>query len=172
MSQPFIGEIRIFAGNFAPVGWAFCEGQVQAISQNNALFALIGTTYGGDGVQTFNLPDLRGRIPVHQGTGNGGFTTILGQLAGSESVTLLSQNMPVHTHAMSASSSPGHVADPSSAFVAADRDFAAFDATVPSVAMATPAVGLVGGNLPHDNMPPFLCLSFIISLFGIFPSQN
>jgi microcystin-dependent protein len=172
MAQPFIGEIRIFAGNFAPSGWAFCEGQVQAISQNDALFALIGTTYGGDGVQTFNLPDLRGRIPVHQGTGNTGVTTVLGQLSGSEGVTLLSQHMPSHTHAMLASSSPGHVADPSSAFVAADRDFAAFDGNIPSVAMAPAAVGLVGGNLPHDNVPPFLCLSFIISLFGVFPSQN
>jgi microcystin-dependent protein len=172
MSQPFIGEIRIFAGNFAPQGWSFCEGQVQSISQNNALFALIGTTYGGDGVQTFNLPDLRGRIPVHQGTSNVGVSAVLGQLAGTESVTLSSQNMPIHTHAMSASSSPGHVADPSSAFVAADRDFAAFDGSVPSVAMAATAIGTAGSSVPHDNMPPFLCVSFIISLFGIFPSQN
>ena len=170
MSQPFIGEIRIFAGNFAPLNWAFCEGQVQSIAQNNALFALIGTTYGGDGVQTFNLPDLRGRIPYHQGNGPS-LITVLGQLSGSENVTLTPPQMPTHTHAMLASSSPGHVADPSSASIAADRDFAAFDGTVPSVPMA-PAVGLVGGNSPHDNMPPFLCLSFIISLFGIFPSQN
>jgi microcystin-dependent protein len=169
MSEPYIGEIRMFAGNFAPSGWALCEGQVQSISQNNALFALIGTTYGGDGVQTFNLPDLRGRIPFHvNGTGS---PTVIGQRSGSENVTLTSLQMPIHTHAMLASPSPGHVADPSSAFVAADRDFAAFDGNAPSVTMAA-AIAVTGSSLPHDNMPPFLCVGFIIALFGVFPSQN
>ncbi len=171
MSQPYVGEIRLFAGNFAPAGWMFCEGQLLAISEYDVVFALIGTTYGGDGQITFALPDLRGRIPVHQGASSQG-TFIIGQLSGSESVTLATQQLPQHTHTLVASSHPGQVADPTSAYIAADRDFAAFDGSLPTVAMGSGAVSQTGGSQPHENMPPFLCLSFIISLFGIFPSQN
>jgi microcystin-dependent protein len=171
MSQPYVGEIRLFAGNFAPLGWMFCEGQTLAIADNDVLFNLIGTTYGGDGQNTFNLPDLRGRIPIHQGVNNFGTNYVIGQLSGTESVTLSTQQMPIHSHVLAASSSPGLVADPSNAYVAADRDFAAFDGTLPSVPMASGAVTTAGTGLPHNNMPPYLCVSFIISLFGIFPSQ-
>jgi microcystin-dependent protein len=171
MSQPYVGEIRLFAGNFAPAGWMFCEGQLLPISEYDVLFVLIGTIYGGDGQNTFALPDLRGRIPVHQGTSSQG-TFVIGQLSGSESVTLTTQQLPSHSHTLVASSHPGQVADPSNAYVAADRDFPAFDGSLPSVAMATGAVSSIGNNQPHENMPPFLCLSFIISLFGVFPSQN
>ena len=173
MAQPYVGEIRMFGGNFAPRDWAFCEGQLLPIDQFDALFALIGTTYGGDGQTTFQLPDLRGRIPVHQGTHNGSGTTFtLGERAGNENVTLTIQQIPIHTHPVAVSASPGHVADPSNALVAADRDFASFSGSIPSQPMASGSVAPAGGSQPHENMPPFLCVSFIISLFGIFPSQN
>ncbi|HEX4332096.1 MAG TPA: tail fiber protein [Usitatibacter sp.] len=174
MSQPFVGEIRMFAGSFAPLNWAFCNGQLMAIDQNQALFALIGTTYGGDGQVTFGLPDLQGRVPIHQGNFQGE-PFVIGQESGSETVTLTSPTMPAHTHVLSVSPNPGHVSDPSGARIAADRDFPAFGPSADTGSMTPMQVQTVtalGGSQPHNNMPPYLCVSFIISLFGVFPSRN
>ena len=168
MAQPYVGEIRMFAGNFAPAGWQFCEGQFLPISENDTLFQLIGTTYGGDGVSTFALPDLRGRIPIHQG---GGFT--LAATGGVEAVTLTQQQIPSHTHGLLAVSSPGYLASPAGAAVAKHRDHKAFtSASVSTVAMSVQMVGATGGSQPHNNMPPYLVLSFAIALQGIFPPRN
>ncbi len=161
----FVGEIRMFGGNFAPAGWMTCEGQILPIAENDVLFTLIGTTYGGDGQTTFALPDLRGRIPMHQGT------TILGASSGTETVTLTTNQIPIHTHTALAGASVGHLSEPGNAVPAAHRDFAVFDAST-NVPMAPTSLAAAGGNQPHDNMPPYLCVTFIISLFGIFPSQN
>lgn len=164
MGQPFIGEVRLFAGNFAPRGWAFCDGSLQSIAENDTLFALIGTTYGGDGQNTFGLPDLRGRVPVHQG---GGY--VIGQQAGSETVTLSSTQMPAHTHVLKASTFDGRVGLPDNAVLAAPP-VNSYGAGVPTVPMAVTGVGPAGGAQPHENMAPFTAVSYIISLFGIFPS--
>jgi microcystin-dependent protein len=171
MSQPFLGEIRMFAGNFAPSGWAFCAGQQMDISQNTALFSLLGTTYGGDGVSTFNLPDLRSRMPVHAGTG-GGSNYLLGQSGGVETVTLLSNQLPAHNHSAAVSSLHGNSDDPTSKVPAAS---ATSLYTAPGGTLATmtgAAIGSVGGNQPHNNMPPYQAVNFIIALQGIFPSRN
>jgi microcystin-dependent protein len=171
--DPFIGEVRIFAGSFAPLGWAFCNGQLMAISQNDALYALIGTTYGGDGVTTFGLPDLRGRAPIHQGT-RLGVTFQMGQLSGVESVTLTTQQMPQHTHQAMAATGADSVS-PSGKVWSTDPGANIADwATAPSSSafMAPTTISTVGQNLPHENMQPFLAISYIIALEGIFPSQN
>jgi microcystin-dependent protein len=173
VSQPFIGEIRIFGGNFAPLDWAFCDGSLQSISENEVLFNLIGTTYGGDGVNTFALPDLRGRFPIHQGTDNSGYTAVIGQRAGSESVTVTVAQLPSHPHSAkavkaSAVSSPVGAAwagAPTPAYTAPNVDA---DMTV----MSSAAITSVGGSQPHENMSPYLVTNFIISLFGIYPSQG
>ncbi|MBL0141434.1 MAG: phage tail protein [Betaproteobacteria bacterium] len=170
MSQPYIGEIRLFAGNFAPVGWSFCEGQTLAIAENDVLFNLIGTTYGGDGQVTFNLPDLRGRIPLHMGTGAGLSTRTIGELSGTESVTLSVVQMPTHNHQALASTGLGHLSEPEGAVPAAHRDFPVYDAAATTTMGA--AVQVAGGSQPHENMPPYLCVSFIISLYGVYPSTN
>jgi microcystin-dependent protein len=173
MSTMYIGEIRMFGGTFAPLGWMSCEGQVLPIAQYSALFNLIGTTYGGDGSQTFSLPDLRGRIPLHQGQGPGRTARVLGEVSGSETVTLAAGHIPQHNHALVAvSASPGHIAEPSGAYVAADRDFAAFDTQPASISMASDTVTQAGGSQPHDNMPPYACVTFIIAVEGIYPTQN
>jgi microcystin-dependent protein len=166
MSNPFIGEIRMFGGNFAPVGWAFCNGALMAIDQNDALFQLIGTTYGGDGQSTFALPDLQSRVPVHVGPG---FT--LGQNAGMETVTLTSSQIPAHSHVPQANASAGAQSSPANG-VWAQSTLNQFSAAAPSVTMAPQALGSSGGSQPHDNMVPFLVVNFILSLFGIFPSQT
>jgi microcystin-dependent protein len=173
MAQPYIGEIRIFAGNFAPAGWAFCDGQLIPISENDALFTLIGTTYGGDGQETFALPNLQSRIPIHQGKGTDGVTYMLAEAAGTETVTLTTQQIPSHNHAMLAnqntgtSANPqGNVLDQMSGAILVYKDQA------PGVAMSPRAIGPIGGSQPHNNFQPYLCLNFIISLFGIFPSQT
>lgn len=172
MSQPYIGEIRLFAGNFAPAGWAFCDGSVVPITENETLFNLIGTTYGGDGQVTFNLPDLRGRFPVHQGTGPGLSTYVIGQQAGSETVTLLPNQLAAHSHPVLVADAVGHLASPENAYVAAHRDErfrgANLDGSTMNVASLLPA----GGSQPHENVHPYLGLNFIISLFGIFPSPT
>jgi microcystin-dependent protein len=165
VSEPFIGEIRMFGGNFAPFGWAFCDGQVLPISQYNALFALIGTTYGGDGQNTFNLPDLRGRLPVHQGSG---FT--IGQSAGSETVTLTVNQMPQHTHPVSARTS-ANAGSPSGAMYGGNTTATIYTPN-PSAPMNAAMVGIGGGSQPHGNMMPYGVVSFIIALEGIFPSRN
>lgn len=173
MSDPFIGEIRMFAGNFAPRSWAFCWGQLLSVSENDALFALIGTTYGGDGVTTFALPDLRGRIPVGQGQGPGLSNRIIGQRYGTEEVTLLSTQMPPHTHTLVASATTATAGSPAGAVVAAQPDDLVFIGGVaPTAVMRADQIVPDGGSQPHDNMAPYLCLNFIIALFGIFPSQS
>ncbi len=169
MALPYVGEIRMFAGNFPPAGWMFCEGQLLPISEYETLFVLIGTTYGGDGQSTFALPDLRGRLPLHQGQGAGSY--VIGQNGGVESVTLTVNQLPAHSHVAMSSPSPGHLSEPGGALPAAHRDFAAFDGA-PGVAMMANALSTAGGSQPHENLPPFLCVSFIISLFGIFPSPT
>jgi microcystin-dependent protein len=176
MSQPFIGEIRMFAGNFAPANWAFCNGQLLAISQNTALFSLIGTTYGGDGQTTFQLPDLRSRVPIHQGT-SGASTYVQGQLGGVENVTLSVSQLPAHDHAFVSTVSAG-VDTPAGSVLgipASASLFVGTDANGDNPNTGTLSASSntsVGGNQPHANLMPYLCTSFIISLFGIYPSQN
>jgi microcystin-dependent protein len=168
MSNPYVGEIRLFAGNFAPAGWMFCQGQLLPIAENEVLFVLIGTTYSGDGQNTFALPDLRGRVPVHQGQGPGLSPRTLGAVHGTETVTLTPQQIPLHTHALHASSAAASGTAPGDALLAA-TPVASYDSAAGSVAMAAIAVGSAGGNQPHENMAPTLAVNYIISLFGIYP---
>lgn len=179
MSNPFIGEIRLFGGNFAPQGWAFCDGSVQSIAQNDALFALIGTTYGGDGQQTFNLPDLRGRVPVNQGQGPGLSNYVIGQLSGVNNVTLTSAQMPAHNHSLNASTANATANTSAGNVLAAPAanqgvTYGAYFNGVPGAQrpLAANAIGTLNGGQPHQNQMPYLGISYIISLFGIFPSQN
>ena len=169
MAQPYVGEIRIFAGNFAPAGWMFCDGAILPISENDTLFNLIGTTYGGDGQSTFALPDLRGRIPLHQGNG-----FILAETGGTETITLTVSQIPAHTHPFLASGDLGSSPDAVGAVTAQSRtagvDFYLED--VPTVSMAPGAIGPVGGSQPHSNLQPYLGLNFIISLFGLYPNPT
>ena len=169
MAQPYVGEIRMFAGNFQPAGWMFCEGQLLPISQNETLFQLIGTTYGGDGQSTFAMPDLRGRIPIHQGNG---FS--LAETGGAEEITLTVQQIPAHTHPFLGSDTSGGGTSPAGATFArnASVDGYTTDTSVGFVNLAPQAVSLVGGSQPHTNFQPYLCVDFIISLFGIFPSPT
>lgn len=166
MAQPYVGEIRMFGGNFAPVGWEFCSGQLLAISDNETLFQLIGTTYGGDGQVSFGLPDLRGRLPLHVGAG-----IVLGQAAGTEAETLITQTIPNHTHAMMASTAIPAGTNPGGN-VTGQAAAKLYRAGSPSVGLNPQSLVQTGGNQPHDNMQPYLCVNFIISLFGIFPSQT
>jgi microcystin-dependent protein len=165
MGQPYVGEIRIFAGNFAPANWMFCDGQLLPISEYETLFNLIGTYYGGDGQSTFGLPDLRGRLPIH--TGNG---FVLSQNGGAESVTLVANTIPAHSHTVSASTSPSNTAVPSGNYLASGPDI--YDQGKPGTAVMAGAISSAGGSQPHSNFQPYLCLEFIISLFGIYPSQS
>jgi microcystin-dependent protein len=176
VSSPFIGEIRMFAGNFAPAGWAFCDGSLLAISENDALFTLLGTTYGGDGEQTFALPNLGGRIPVSAGTNPASGTTYTnGEMAGTESVTLTTQQLPLHSHAAFGSVDPATSNTPQ-ANVPASTPTAAgqlpYGTDPPPASLASSSISPAGGSQPHDNTQPFLVVSFIISLFGVFPTQN
>jgi microcystin-dependent protein len=163
---PYIGEIRMFAGNFPPAGWAFCEGQLIPISENDALFTLIGTTYGGDGQSTFALPDLRGRLPVHMG---GGF--VLGESSGTETVTLTPSQIPSHTHTVLASDDIPTQSSPSNN-VTGQAAAKFYRAGNPTVSLNAGSVSITGGSQPHDNFQPYLCINFIISLFGVFPSPT
>jgi microcystin-dependent protein len=171
MSEPFVGEIRLVGFNFPPNGWALCNGQLLSIAQSTVLFDLIGTTYGGDGQSTFALPDLQGRIPIHQGAG---FT--IGQVAGEETVTLTLGQIPSHAHAARATSDSGAATSPANAVWAQTPQLAYHEPVLASdpssVAMAADSVQLVGSSQPHDNLMPFLTLNFVISLFGVFPTQN
>lgn len=169
--EPYLGEIRMFGGNFAPAGWAFCNGQIVAISQYESLFALIGTTYGGNGQTTFALPDLRGRLPLHMGNSTTGSHYVLGEQAGAEAVTLLSTQLPQHSHQAPAATSGG-VDSPTNAFWAPPSAGTAYSKSTPSTTMAPQALSLAGGSQPHENMMPTKALSFIIALFGIYPSPN
>jgi len=167
MSSPFVGEIRMFAGNFAPAGWAFCNGAVIPISENETLFNLIGTTYGGDGQTTFALPDLQSRVPIHVGQG-----FALGQSGGTETVTLTTSQIPAHSHVPQCFAGAGNQSKPDGGVWASSNPATYYDNTAPSLTMAPAAIGSTGGSQPHDNMIPFLVINFIISLFGIFPSQS
>jgi microcystin-dependent protein len=168
MGQPYIGEIRMFAGNFAPAGWMFCQGQLLPISNFDALFTLIGTTYGGDGQSTFALPNLQSRVPVHQGP-----AFALAQMGGEETVTLTTNQIPAHTHVPLGFSTAGNQQSPANGVWASSSPATQFStANPPNVPMAAGAIGMSGGSQPHDNMVPFLVINFIISLFGIFPSQT
>ncbi|HEX8409195.1 MAG TPA: tail fiber protein [Thermoanaerobaculia bacterium] len=167
MAQPYVGEIRMFAGNFAPAGWMFCEGQLLPISENETLFQLIGTTYGGDGQSTFGLPDLRGRIPIHQGNG-----FILAETGGAEEITLTVNQIPSHTHPLLASGVGGQQSSPAGLLLAAVTGTDIYSGDVPLGNMSPQAIGPVGGSQPHTNFQPYLCIDFIISLFGLFPSPT
>jgi microcystin-dependent protein len=172
MSQPYIGEIRMFGGSFAPAGWAFCDGQLMAISENDTLFNLIGTTYGGDGQETFGIPDLRGRVPIHMGTAKGGTTYTEGEMAGEESVTLSIQQMAGHNHPFTVSTSPGSTNSPGGAVVAASPSVQMYIVDSPDNSLNQAAMTPAGGSQPHANMQPYACINFIISLFGVYPSQT
>ena len=169
MSDQYVGEIRMFGGSFAPVDWHFCDGSLQSISQNPTLFNLLGTTYGGDGVNTFALPDLRGRIPVHMGTDANGITYIQGEFAGTENVTLISQQMPQHSHAPMGSQTGG-AASPSGNTYGSGQTL--YSSAAPSVPLSSSTVGTAGGSQPHSNLMPYLCLNFIIALYGTYPSAT
>jgi microcystin-dependent protein len=170
MAQPYVGELRMFAGNFAPAGWAICAGQLMAISENDTLFNLIGTTYGGDGQETFAMPDLRGRVPIHQGT-NQGQTFQIGERNGVETVTLTTNQIPIHTHPLLAAAVGGDQITPAGNLLASSFNVTPYINDVPTAAMNAGAISPVGGSQPHENMQPYLCINFIISLFGIFPTQ-
>lgn len=172
MAQPYIGEIRMFAGNFAPAGWMFCEGQLLPISENETLFNLIGTTYGGDGQSTFGLPDLRGRVPIHFGTRSGGANYQLAETGGIEEVTLTAQQIPVHNHPAGCIGADGNSVSPTGGLPAVNTTALAYGAMPPQTPMNAAVVAPVGGSQPHSNFQPYLCVDFIISLFGIFPSQT
>ncbi len=169
MAQPYVGEIRLFAGNFAPAGWMFCDGSLLPISEYETLFNLIGTTYGGDGQSTFALPDLRGRVPLHFGNG---FT--LAETGGVETVTLTVSQIPAHAHPFLASQSAASTSSPAGAVpaTAAAATITPYGTDAPLVPLSPTAMTSTGGSQPHDNFQPYLCVSFIISLFGIFPSQT
>ncbi|HEX8501246.1 MAG TPA: tail fiber protein [Pyrinomonadaceae bacterium] len=166
MPEPYIGEIRMFGGNFAPAGWAFCDGQLIPISENDALFNLIGTTYGGDGQETFALPNLQSRVPMHAGTG-GGITYTLGESGGVEEVTLTVNQIPLHTHQPFGSNSGASQTTPGGAVFA--QSISNLYAEVSPINLSPQAISPVGGSQPHTNLQPYLCINFIISLFGIYP---
>ncbi|ASS73707.1 phage tail protein [Tumebacillus algifaecis] len=166
MSESYLGEIRMFAGNFAPQGWALCNGQLLSIAENEALFALLGTTYGGDGRTTFGLPNLQGRIPIHRSA-----THPLGEAAGSEKVTLLASNLPQHTHIPMGSTTVGTDASPINAVWGTTATTKLYSDATTTVSMSNQVLSAEGGNQPHDNMMPSTAISFIISLYGIFPPQ-
>ena len=170
MAQPYVGEIRMFAGNFAPAGWMFCEGQLLPISENETLFQLIGTTYGGDGESTFALPDLRGRLPIHQGNG-----FILAETGGAEEITLTVNQIAAHTHALLATSDAASTTAPGPSVIfarAVNPAITPYGSDNPATTLSPQMIGSVGGSQPHTNFQPYLCVDFIISLFGIFPSPT
>lgn len=174
MYEPFLGSIMMFGFNFAPLYWASCNGQSLSISEYSALFALLGTTYGGDGMQTFNLPNMQGRVPVHQGQAPGFPYFAMGQRGGEEVVTLNASHMPIHSHGINASSANGDTGDPKGAIFAnsgaTDREY--LTSGVANVNMSHQIMTMSGGSQPHDNMQPFLVVNYCIALSGIFPSRN
>jgi|SRR5579862_287779 len=171
-TDPYLGEVVLTAFNFAPPGWAICEGQLLSIAENTALFNLLGTTYGGDGVSTFAIPDLRGRVPIGQGQGVGLTNRLMGQAGGLESVALTLGQMPAHTHAAMATNHSAHLHAPGGAILAAKELEAMYSSTNPDVAMSSSAIGSAGGNQAHENMQPFLVMNYIIALEGVFPPHS
>lgn len=178
--DPYIGEIRMFGGNFAPQGWNFCDGSLLSIVEYDTLFQLINTTYGGDGQSTFSVPDLRGRVPLNQGTGPGLFNYTIGQIGGVEQVALITQQLPVHNHALVAAGTPGDTNIPSSTSVPAfmgptgetrTNTYITYDGST-QVTLAGGSIGVAGASQAHSNIQPTLAINYIISLFGIYPSQN
>jgi microcystin-dependent protein len=167
MAQPYVGEIRMFAGNFAPAGWLFCEGQLLPIAENETLFQLIGTTYGGDGESTFALPDLRGRIPIHQGDG-----FVLAETGGAEEITLTVPQIAAHGHPLLAANAVANDPNPGNNLLAESSAVSMYQSAAATTPMAPQSVSSVGGSQPHTNFQPYLCVSFIISLFGIFPPPS
>lgn len=167
MANPYIGEIRMFAGNFAPQYWSFCDGSVLSISENEVLFTLLGTTYGGDGVTTFALPDLRGRVPVHQGNG-----TALGQSAGTESVTLNGQQLPIHSHTLMGTSASATATAPGGQLLASVSSGEVYINDTPGAALNAASLSGSGGSQPHENRMPFQAINYIIATTGIYPSQS
>ena len=173
MSEPFVGEIRMFAGNFAPRSWAFCNGQLLSISQNQALFSLVGTIYGGDGRTTFGIPDMRGRIPIHAGSGPGLSPRNIGSRAGVEQTTLSLNQLPSHNHSASALDKPGDSGNPHNRHWAATSGSPNYySSDAPNVDMDNNALSSAGGGSAHSNLMPFLGVNFIIALFGVYPSRN
>ncbi len=172
MSEPFVGEIRMFAGNFAPRGWAFCDGQLLAVSQNDALFSLFGTIYGGDGRTTFGLPDVRGRIPLHAGTGPGLSTRKLGSKSGSEKVTLTTNQLASHSHDYNVSNQEGNSDTPTSNLIAERPSINYLNELAQDTDMASNSLANTGGSSSHTNLMPTLCVNFIVALFGIYPSRQ
>ena len=173
MSEPFVGEIRMFAGNFAPRGWAYCDGQLLNVSQNDALFSLLGTIYGGDGRTTFGLPDLRGRVPIHAGTGLGLSQRRLGSRGGEENVTLTAPEVAGHNHDLKGSSNFGSDTSPAGGVPATGAGANLYNSAPSSpTTMDNDAVGNTGGGQSHTNLMPFQCIHFIIALFGIYPSRS
>lgn len=167
MAQPYVGEIRMFAGNFAPAGWMFCEGQLLPISENETLFQLIGTTYGGDGQSTFALPDLRGRLPIHQGNG-----FILAETGGAEEITLTVNQIPAHSHPLLATTNPADTPNVANGLPATGLLSELYWGDPPDTNCSPAVISATGGSQPHTNFQPYLCVDFIISLFGIFPSPT
>ncbi len=172
MSEPFIGEIRMFAGNFAPQGWAFCDGQLLAVNQNDALFSLFGTIYGGDGETTFGLPDLRGRIPIHAGSGPGLTPRQLGARGGAENVTVTEQQLPNHTHQPRATENTDVTTEPTGRVVGQPAKNIYRSPPDNGLDTSTDSIVPVGGSNQHTNIQPFLCVHFIVALFGIYPSTT
>ena len=172
MSEPFLGEIQMAGFNFAPRGWAFCHGSILSIAQNDALFVLLGTTYGGNGQTTFALPDLRGRIPLNQGQGPGLTNRVIGEVGGVDAVTLTQQQIPSHTHQVMASSNAIRTSAPGGNWLASGEADIYSRATTPTVGLAPAQLSAAGSSLSHENMQPVLAVNFIIALEGIFPSRN
>jgi len=171
--QPYVGEVRLLAFNFCPVGWLPADGSLLSIAENDVLFSLYGTTFGGDGESTFALPDLRGRVPIATGTGPGLSTRLLGEQAGSEQVTLTTQQLPAHTHAAGASSQSANATNPGGKLLAAKSRTATYrTGSAANTPGAADAIAVAGGSQPHENMPPFTTLSWCVSLFGVYPNQN
>lgn len=180
MAEAYVGEIRMVGFNFAPANWALCNGQLLSIAQNTALFSLLGTTYGGNGQTTFALPDLRSRVPIHQGQGLGLSNYVIGEVGGVEAVTLLTTNLPAHNHLVSVNSQPANQTDPTKGILsvvndASGRDpnlYPAYTTATQSGTMPPTAIGMTGSNIPHENRQPFLTINFIICMYGLFPSRG